>query len=84
MLLAGLGALLAGWAASLWRKGGFAPSKGAFRVAAAAVAFLSAFEAAAAFSSGDGVDPFTASQLFFAIMARHARHAAHIHTRACG
>ncbi len=71
MLLAGLGSLFAAWAAALWRADGYAPTSRSAKIAAAGAALLlTGFEAGAAFSGGDGVDSYTSSQLFFAIMVR--------------
>ena len=71
MLLVGLGSLCAAWALALWRADGWAPDCGAaLRLATAAAALLTAFEACAAFSSGSGVGPYNSAELFFAIMVR--------------
>ncbi len=69
VLLVGLGSLLAAWALALWRADGWALDCGAaLRLAAAAAALLAAFEACAAFSSGNGVRPYNSAELFFAVM----------------
>ena len=76
VLLVGLGSLLAAWALALWRADGWAPDcRAALRLAATAVALLAAFEACAAFSSGNGVRPYNSSELFFAIMVISLRRA---------